>query len=333
MFVHGGTFCTPVPESGYSWTAHRFYTPDLQLIPQERMNHITVQYQHYFMDNYRKYKNRLPNCDEVVILDKSYNDTFYLLQNGSLYHEEYGTTDDFCLDNTFDQFGQVVEIALKCLKGQDIVEIKHSEGFVDEPESLDQYFSFLRLCNTISGCISCLFLIITFLVYIFVPELNNLHGKIVISNVFSIFFLTAYLLLVYNFSHLLPHLACKVAGYFGYFFTISMFSWMTIMSFDLCWTFMRAKVPRRGSALVKFVIYSAVAWGSSAATTLWIILADQIMEEENDNQRRFFTKPNVGKLKCFLQDDAQGIFLHLPCMFLMMINIIFFTITTTSLYR
>ena len=223
---------------------------------------------------------------------------------------------------------------LKCVRGQEIVEIRHEKGFGDEPESfLDKYSSVLRLYNTISGCISCIFLVITFLVYIFVPELNNLHGKIVISNVCSIFFLTAYLLLVYNFSQLLPRLAYKIAGYCGYFFTISMFSWMTIMSFDLCWTFMRAKVPRRGSALVKFVIYSAVAWGSSAATTLWIILADLIMEDQNDNQRTFITKPNVGKEKCFLQDDAQELFLHLPSMILMMINIMFFFVTITTLYR
>jgi hypothetical protein len=56
------------------------------------------------------------------------------------------------------------------------------------------------------------------------------------------------------------------------------------------------------------------------------------MDDQSDNDQ-LFTKPNVGKLKCFLEDDAQGIFLHLPSMVLMMINIIFFTITTTSLYR
>ena len=64
-----------------------------------------------------------------------------------------------------------------------------------------------------------------------------------------------------------------ITGYSGYFFTMSMFSWMTVMSFDLCWTFMRAKVPRRGSARLKFAIYSAIAWGSSAAFTLGIIAA------------------------------------------------------------
>ena len=335
MFVHGGTFCSPVNKTPDSWThVNRLYTHQLRLIPHETMKHISVEYQHSFMDNYRKYKNRVPNCDQVVILDKSNNDTFYILQNGSLHHKEYGLTNNFCVDNTLDKFGQVVEIALKCVEGQEIVVKKHDEVISDETTScLDQYLSILRLFNTVSGSISCIFLAITFLVYICVPELNSLHGKIVLSNVFSIFFLTAYLLLVYNFSHLLPHLACQIAGYSGYFFTMSMFSWMTIMSFDLCWTFMRAKVPRKGSALLKFVIYSAVAWGSSAAFTLGIILADQMMEDQTGNHKLFFTKPNVGKLKCFLQDDAQGMFLHLPCMVLMMINAVFFLITTTTLYR
>ena len=80
------------------------------------------------------------------------------------------------------------------------------------------------LFNSLSGLISCVFLIITFLVYIIVPDLNNLHGKIVISNVFAIFVSTVYILCVYNFSEYLSRFVCKIAGYGGYFFTIFMFS-------------------------------------------------------------------------------------------------------------
>jgi hypothetical protein len=32
------------------------------------------------------------------------------------------------------------------------------------------------------------------------------------------------------------------SGYTGYFFSMSMFAWMSVMCFDLCWTFLRAKV-------------------------------------------------------------------------------------------
>ena len=338
MFVHGGRFCVPVNETSDSWTpTNRFYTPELELIPHEAIQHISVEYSHSFMNNYRNHKNRIPNCKQVVILEKSNNDTFYLLQNGSLHHEDYGVTEDFCVDNSLDQFGQIIEIALKCTVGEEIerekIEIGNEDISKDEDLAcLDEHLYSLRLVNTISGSISCLFLVITFLVYIMVPEFDSLHGKIVLSNVSSIFFLTFYLLLVYNFTDNLPQIVCLIVGYSGYFFTMSMFSWMTIMSFDLCWTFMRAKVPRRGSAFLKFVIYSLVAWGSSAAFTLGIILADIFMDDQSDHNQ-LFSKPNVGKLKCFLQDDAQGIFLHLPSMILMLINIIFFTITTTSLYR
>ena len=163
--------------------------------------------------------------------------------------------------------------------------------------------------------------------YIIVPELNNLHGKIVISNVFAIIMSTVYILCVYNFSDYLHGFVCKITGYGGYFFTISMFSWMTIMSFDLCWTFIRAKVPSNSSAIFKFVIYSAVAWGSSAALTLSIILVDRLMEEQ-----KFFPKPNVGITKCFLDDESQGLYLHVPIMLLMILNGMFFIITTISLY-
>ena len=203
----------------------------------------------------------------------------------------------------------------------------------DELESVDvKSFSMLHI-YTISGCISCFFLFITFLVYVLVPDVNNLHGKIVLSNVFSNFFFTAFLLLVFNFTHLLSHLSCQIVGYSLYFFSMSMFFWMTIMSVDLCLTVIRAIISRRGSAFPNFVVYSAVGWGSSAVLTLGIILADQVMEDQNEEEKFFFSKPNVGKQRCFLHGDAVGIFHHLPSMVLMIINLILFLITTTTHYR
>merc|ERR1719369_1926673 len=111
-----------------------------------------------------------------------------------------------------------------------------------------------------------------------------------------------------------------------------MFMWMTIMSFDLCWTFIRAKLPRKGSALVKFVLYSVIAWGSSTALTVGIILADQMLEYPLETIWGFHSKPNVGQRKCFIADESQGLYLHLPILILMMVNITFFIITTSTLY-
>ena len=108
-----------------------------------------------------------------------------------------------------------------------------------------------------------------------------------------------------------------------------MLSWMTIMSVDLCWTFRQAKVPRRSSAVLKFLLYSLLGWGSSSLLTIAIILIDTLEIFRGEE----FVKPGVGRGKCFLQDKAVGVYLHLPSMVVMLLNAILFLITTATIYR
>ena len=242
-----------------------------------------------------------------------------------------------CVDKVMDLDIQVAIICLKSDCTSDQCSLLKSHDITRERENgqescLIPYLTTFRLVNTLSGLLSCVFLIITFLVYLFVPELNNLHGKIIISNVFAIFMVTSYLLFVYNFTNYLSTTMCIISGFIGYFFTISMFSWMTIMSFDLCWTFIRAQVPRKGSARLKLILYSITAWGFAGVLTLAIVILDQAIEDEDSNVIHEL-KPNVGKTKCFLHDSSLGLFLHLPIFSMMMLNGIFFMITTTTLYR
>ena len=65
---------------------------------------------------------------------------------------------------------------------------------------------------TVLGVISLVFLLLTFYVYISLPDLHNLHGKIVLSNVVSVFLVTLYLIIVFN---ILPSTSifCLVLGY------------------------------------------------------------------------------------------------------------------------
>ena len=39
----------------------------------------------------------------------------------------------------------------------------------------------------------------------------------------------------------IPTLPCKCVGYAIYYLGISMFHWMSVMCFDLCWTFARSR--------------------------------------------------------------------------------------------
>jgi uncharacterized membrane protein len=120
----------------------------------------------------------------------------------------------------------------------------------------------LRSAYTFCGLFSLVFLIITLFVYITLPTLNNLHGKIVMSNVTSILITTLLLILIYNvqkanevdevnnynteeeFFIIVPSSVCAGLGYALYYAGISMFCWMSVMCIDLCWTFARATIPR-----------------------------------------------------------------------------------------
>lgn len=162
------------------------------------------------------------------------------------------------------------------------------------------------------------------------PELNNLHGKIVLSNIVSILMMTVYLVCVYNLTHTFSPLVCKVSGYLGYFFTMTMFSWMTIMNLDICWTFKRAEMPNKGSILTKYFLYSVASWGWGSLLTFIIVLLDLMVDPE---AQRPLPLPGVGVTKCFLEDRAQGLYLHLPILLLMVVNGGLFVHTTTTLHR
>ena len=207
-----------------------------------------------------------------------------------------------------------------------VCQTEQDPGQSGEVTCLGSYVRTVRLANTISGTVSCVFLLITFLVYIKLPEFNNLHGRIVLSNIVSILLVTLYLTVVYHLSFPLSDFACQALGYLGYFFTMAMFSWMTIMSFDLCWTFRNSSPPGSTRSCLRFVSYSCLGWGLSGVLTLMVLVVDLTSPTAA-------TRPGMGDVKCFLQDSALGLYLHLPVLSLLSLNIVFFLTTAVTLYR
>ena len=128
----------------------------------------------------------------------------------------------------------------------------------------------IRAAYSFCGVFSLIFLFITMFVYMTLPSLKNLHGKIVLSNVTSILLTTKLLLIIYNvkkqdnfeeslqkreeeeFLILVPSCVCVGLGYALYYTGISMFCWMSVMCIDLCWTFARATIPRYPNIFQKF---------------------------------------------------------------------------------
>ena len=239
-----------------------------------------------------------------------------------------------CVDRKGNNSDGELILEAKVCESQYRTEEEREEEREGQESCLGSYSETVRLANTISAGTSCFFLLLTFLVYIKVPELTNLHGQIVLSNILAILLVSLYLCLVY---HLTDHLTpghCQALGYLGYFATISMFSWMTIMSFDLFTTFSHSRVAGNNKSGLRFVCYSLVGWGLAAVLTLTLLGLDLSPSTAvSPAVSPAVPRPAVGRSKCFLQDGALGLYLHLPVLILLSVNIGFFLSTTVSLCR
>ena len=200
------------------------------MAPRNILHHRTLTMIGEGRANIKTFNPELTKCarDEILTSSKFHS----VLTNGSLYPtgNRSAPVSYVCVDKAGSEAELSSWVAMTCQQTPGV-----------RRTCLDPHGDTLRRVYTVSAVLSTLFLIITAIVYIKLPELGNLHGRIVLSNVITITLVTLYLLLVYNASHLLSDSLCVIIGHLGYFLTISMFSWMTVLSFDLFWTFSNAR--------------------------------------------------------------------------------------------
>lgn len=80
------------------------------------------------------------------------------------------------------------------------------------------------------------FLIATFVIYAWIEELRNLHGKCLMFYVLSLIILHIDLVIIQA-DYLNVGFLCTLAGYVLYFFTFLSNFWLNVMSFDIFQTF------------------------------------------------------------------------------------------------
>ena len=139
--------------------------------------------------------------------------------------------------------------------------------------------------------------------------------------------LTIFLLTVYNTDvEFIDKLLCNIIGYFGYFSTISMFSWMTIMSFDLAHTLLKSEPSFTVHSKSKFFTYSIIAWGMAILMTSILLVFQLRFPEESD------FNPQIGKETCFIFPNWKKLLflLHLPIFAFMITNLSLFISITSS---
>ena len=157
-----------------------------------------------------------------------------LLTSGDLVVKDFNNnlaeyfSHGYCIDNFQDGDDVVVSgfvcrnVEPKIVAISDLDDLKGSCG----DEDLVAFNKRLRTAYTLCGLFSLVFLVITMFVYITLPSLKNLHGKIVLSNVTSVLLTTVLLVLIYNvhkndlgleFVILVPASICHGLGYRYYY--------------------------------------------------------------------------------------------------------------------
>ncbi|XP_076667866.1 G-protein coupled receptor Mth2 isoform X2 [Andrena cerasifolii] len=200
---------------------------------------------------------------------------------------------------------------------------------------LEQEYSTIRFTvNSILQSVSCVFLLLTLLVYICLPALQNLHGKTLMCH-------SASLLLAYTCLAIVPWVTpkrgtddnyatnlCATLAYMMYFAFLSAFSWLNVMCFDIWRTFgsLRGNVGRGRSHGKRFLLYSLYAWGFAMLATVFAILSDTVpLLSEN-------FRPNFGLLRCWFNSKrsmyGELIFFRVPISIQLIANVVFFIITS-----
>ena len=216
LFLSSNASCVEANDKANIWEPTIvFRVQDDQLVPltSKQMANLTVEGS--FLEDF--ISGQVSNCSDVYELDES--EKWKLVEGGLLQHQGYGLTTGYCVDHELHPDGKVDTLVLRCLEGN-ATQVKE--------ECINTQGSHLLVIFTVLGVISLVFLLVTLIVYVTVPDLFNLHGKIVVSNVSSIFLVTSYLLIVYNAPIPQGSTSCAVLGYAGYYTSMAMFAWMTV---------------------------------------------------------------------------------------------------------
>ncbi|XP_029641322.1 uncharacterized protein LOC115216263 [Octopus sinensis] len=168
-------------------------------------------------------------------------------------------------------------------------------------------------------------LAITIIVYLCIPDLRTLPGKLLISLLSALF--VAELLFLISSQITKSTVLCKSLAVVMHYSFLATFFWMNVMSFDACHTFSGlTQIRSKGKHTKRFVLYSLYAW----ICPLVIVTVSLVFEYIPGNHG---LSPEYGKDICWIKNGKTVLwFFLIPVMFILCLNIIAFTLTARGLY-
>ncbi|XP_013145251.1 PREDICTED: G-protein coupled receptor Mth2-like isoform X3 [Papilio polytes] len=219
--------------------------------------------------------------------------------------------DKYCIDTFFYEDGD----------GNTKTRLDALACFADETPS--NHFEVRSSCMLIS----CVFIIATVAVYAWLPELRNMHGRVLMAYLLCLFFGFLFMasmqimLTVDNISAV----TCVILTIIIYYFLQTAFFWLNVMSFDIWWTFSGKSGMGMSKVSKRFCIYSMYAFGVPALFT--IILAS--LEFSGLPPHPFL--PLLRYQGCFLFGRSKLLYLYGPMFILCVANIVFFVMTAVKI--
>lgn len=164
--------------------------------------------------------------------------------------------------------------------------------------------------------VSCVFLLLTWLVYVSVAELRaSNEGGCVISLVSSLLVTYATLIVLNLTAEDFAYFSCVVAGRLCHLSTLAAFFWMNVLSFHTFMQLRSRQDPAWERPLV-FRLYSVYAWCCPLVLVLVGVVLDAVAAD--------VIRPNIDTSCWFYDASAYWVYLYGPMLLLLLVNAVFF---------
>lgn len=256
-------------------------------------------------------------CDEKYLVDtSSSHEELFLQENGTLVEVVQGrpqwlNNQEYCIDMMMENSTETLRmVATVCYP---------EEPIIDDSKIL--YVGY-----AVGLLLSVPFLIATFVVYAFIPELRNLHGMCLMAYCSGL--IVAYIFLAYlkiqSGQMRIAMTGCVIIAFIVYYAFQSSFFWLNVMCFDIWRTFSgyRGSSTSKRRETRRFTIYSAYAWG------IPLVLTAVTIGMQYANLPPSVIKPGFGDRRCWFDNWlSELIYFFAPVLVLVVCNIVFFSVT------
>ncbi|CAL8129819.1 unnamed protein product [Orchesella dallaii] len=196
--------------------------------------------------------------------------------------------------------------------------------------------------------IAIIVLLATAVIHFLLWEKQNIHAWTILCYVISLTLFYACLLTIHieetrkrvsaNYVPFLSERWCFSLGIITHFMGIFSFAWLSIINFDLWWTFRILKpMNQRNLDVKRLFLYSSFA---VAVPTLVVSIAaalqlnhDKQSEPCRESVEDHTIYPSYGEDGCFLANTSQPYYFYLPVGILLLANLIFYLCTSCQMLR